>query len=194
MPRGGSSSVSVAGRERKDVEKNRRIRMKNLFLHLESLIIPPNHSKRCEAAVDAAAVRAVEGDDDGDGFGSGGEKGSEEDEGRRSAMGRRRVLERREETAGVKGETAAAREWRRERRDGGGERVEPGGVTGVRSGGSEREVSGGSVRRRGTGREYEIVNACRLLSQKRNRDGINFVSKNVIANSIRNGNAIPFLI
>ncbi|KAK9108051.1 hypothetical protein Syun_024062 [Stephania yunnanensis] len=46
MPRGGSSSVSVAGRERKDVEKNRRIRMKNLFLHLESLIIPPNHSKK----------------------------------------------------------------------------------------------------------------------------------------------------
>ncbi|KAK9113242.1 hypothetical protein Scep_020761 [Stephania cephalantha] len=68
---------------------------------------------RCEAAVDAAAVRAVEGDDDGDGFGGGGEKGSEEDEGRRSATGRRRVLERREETAGVKGETAAAREWSR---------------------------------------------------------------------------------
>ncbi|KAK9148492.1 hypothetical protein Scep_007249 [Stephania cephalantha] len=38
---------------------------------------------RCEAAVDAAAVRAVEGDNDGDGFGGGGETGSEEDEGRR---------------------------------------------------------------------------------------------------------------
>ncbi|KAK9094862.1 hypothetical protein Scep_026331 [Stephania cephalantha] len=38
---------------------------------------------RYEAAVDAAAVRAVEGDDDGDGFGGGGETGSEEDEGRR---------------------------------------------------------------------------------------------------------------
>ncbi|KAK9101047.1 hypothetical protein Scep_024477 [Stephania cephalantha] len=31
--------------------------------------------QRCEAAVDATAVRAVEGDDDGDGFGGGGETG-----------------------------------------------------------------------------------------------------------------------
>ncbi|KAK9117124.1 hypothetical protein Sjap_016071 [Stephania japonica] len=46
MARGGSSSLSVAGRERKDVEKIRRIRMKNLFLQLESLIIPPNYSKK----------------------------------------------------------------------------------------------------------------------------------------------------
>ncbi|KAK9165469.1 hypothetical protein Scep_000660 [Stephania cephalantha] len=37
--------------------------------------------QRYEAAVHAAAVRAVEGDDDGVGFGGGGEKGSEEDEG-----------------------------------------------------------------------------------------------------------------
>ncbi|KAK9106886.1 hypothetical protein Syun_022897 [Stephania yunnanensis] len=37
----------------------------------------------CEAVVDAAAVRAVEGDNDGDGFDGGSETGSEEDDGRR---------------------------------------------------------------------------------------------------------------
>ncbi|KAK9117110.1 hypothetical protein Sjap_016057 [Stephania japonica] len=39
-------SSSVVGRERKDVEKNRRIRMKNLFFYLKSLIPLNNYSKK----------------------------------------------------------------------------------------------------------------------------------------------------
>ncbi|KAK9119377.1 hypothetical protein Scep_017470 [Stephania cephalantha] len=62
-----------------------------------------------EAAVDAAAVRAVEGDDDGDGFGARGETGSEEDEGRRCAAVSETALRDggesvREKRQGVRGE------------------------------------------------------------------------------------------
>ncbi|KAK9128992.1 hypothetical protein Syun_017789 [Stephania yunnanensis] len=79
-----------------------------------------HRKQRCEAAVvDATMVRVVEGEDDGDGFGGGGETGSEEDEGRGAATIRWalrdgptmvRVLEMREETVVVRGERR--REWR----------------------------------------------------------------------------------
>ncbi|KAK9119679.1 hypothetical protein Scep_017772 [Stephania cephalantha] len=39
-------SSSVVGRQRKDVEKNRRIRMRNLFFYLKSLIPLNNNSKK----------------------------------------------------------------------------------------------------------------------------------------------------
>ncbi|KAK9105992.1 hypothetical protein Scep_022836 [Stephania cephalantha] len=55
---------------------------------------------RCEAAVDATAVRAAEGDDDGDGFGSVATVRRALRDGPTAV----RVLERREETAGVRGE------------------------------------------------------------------------------------------
>ncbi|KAK9117111.1 hypothetical protein Sjap_016058 [Stephania japonica] len=42
----GSSSVRLAGRERRDAERERRMRTKNLFLFLHSLIVPPNDSKK----------------------------------------------------------------------------------------------------------------------------------------------------
>ncbi|KAK9106006.1 hypothetical protein Scep_022850 [Stephania cephalantha] len=67
------------------------------------------------AAVDAAAVRAAEGDDDGDGFGKGGDserRHSATGDGGESAREERgdgwSGVERREETARVKGERSAA--------------------------------------------------------------------------------------
>ncbi|KAK9169797.1 hypothetical protein Syun_001937 [Stephania yunnanensis] len=50
---------------------------------------------RCEAAVDAAAVPAVEGDNDGDRFSGSSEMRSEEDEGRRCGGSETGILRRR---------------------------------------------------------------------------------------------------
>ncbi|KAK9115207.1 hypothetical protein Syun_022004 [Stephania yunnanensis] len=81
---------------------------------------------------------AVEGDDDGDGFGGGGEKGSEEDEGRRcggSETGTPRRVDGGESARDEKGDDGS------ERRDGGGGREAP-------AGGSERRKEAGVRRRR----------------------------------------------
>ncbi|KAK9118958.1 hypothetical protein Scep_017051 [Stephania cephalantha] len=97
--------------------------------------------------VGAAAVRAVEGDDDGDGFGGGGEKGSEEDEGGGAGAS---------EMGTPRRPTKSARE---ERGDGGSER---------RDGDGERVGGGGSERRDDGGERVEPAGSDRSLVKERN--------------------------
>ncbi|KAK9087099.1 hypothetical protein Syun_029493 [Stephania yunnanensis] len=104
--------------------------------------------QRCEAAVNATTVRAKEGDDDGDGFGSGGETGNEEDEGRRCGGSK----------TGTQRQADGDESARDERGDGCCERREETGVTvvrGERSGGSKmRKVKKKrEIGREGRGRE-----------------------------------------